>query len=66
MTKKIKLELSLTEMHAIIDMIDSLEGMLGGSSDDNEDAEGVLGFDKETLRTIKIFDKMFKRNGYKR
>ena len=66
MAAKIKLELSVSEMAAIVDMIDSLEAMVGCSGKDDENMDGSLSFDKETHRTIKIFDRMFKRNGYKR
>jgi hypothetical protein len=66
MSAKLKIEMSVYEMAAIIDMIDSMEAMIDGSGDDNENMEGSVSFDKETKRTIKIFDKMLKRNGYKR
>ncbi len=53
---KIKLELTEAEFRAVIDLADTISAMIGVGSD----------FDIEGNKNIKAFDRMMKRNGYKR
>jgi hypothetical protein len=66
MAKKYNLEITAREMEALLDMVSTIESEIGGSAEANETAEGVGSFDVIQTKNLRIFDKMLKRNGYKR
>ena len=55
MTKKIKLELTERQLEALIDITDTIAGMIGTGSD----------FDLMEKEVI-LIDRMLKKNGYER
>lgn len=63
MAKKIKLEFTKLEMDSMIDIIETIESMYGSSDGKGTDQPD---WDDEMRKEIKQFDKMLKRNGYKR
>lgn len=56
MAKKIKLEMTEPQFSAMCDMVDTISAMLGEGSN----------FTIEQSKNIKLFDRMLKKNGYKR
>tara|TARA_R110002167_G_scaffold81296_5_gene222700 strand:- start:1472 stop:1648 length:177 start_codon:yes stop_codon:yes gene_type:complete len=56
MAKKYKLELTESQFLAMIDLADTIEGMIGEGGD----------FSKEASRNLLFFDRMLETNGYKR
>ena len=62
MAKKIKIELTTLEMEAILNIVTSIESMLGCAEPD----ENGNSWDTDMIKSIKKIDYMLKRNGYKR
>ena len=56
MAKKIKLELTEAQFLAMIDLADTISALRGGDID----------FTDEANKNLRLFDRMLKKNGYKR
>ena len=56
MGKTIKLELTEPQFNATLDMVDTISAMLGEGSD----------FTDVNNKNVRLFDRMLKKNGYKR
>ena len=56
MAKKIILELTEAQFLATLDLADTISGMLGEGGD----------FTEEQAKNVRLFDRMLKKNGYKR
>jgi hypothetical protein len=54
--EKIKLELTEPQFRAVINLVDSISAQIGSGGD----------IDIEWNQNIKLFDRMMKKNGYKR
>ncbi len=55
--KKIKIEMTESELSAIVCLMDDISAMCGGTEQDTTD---------NWKKQIKLIDKMLNRNGYKR
>lgn len=51
-------------MSAMLNIITTIEGMIGGS--DNETSDDLTDWDTDMKKSIKKFDSMLKKNGFKR
>ena len=56
MAKKIKLELTESQFHSLIDVIDTVSAMVGFDLD----------FSEEQTKNVRLLDRMLLNNGYKR
>ena len=56
MSKKIKLELTEAQFYAMIDLADTISAMRGVGAE----------FTEEANKNLRLFDRMLKKNGYKR
>ena len=56
MAKNIKLELTEAQFCAMVDLADTISAMCGEGGD----------FSKEAEKNVRLFDRMLKKNGYKR
>jgi len=56
MKERINLELTKSEFEAMIDLADTISAMRGVGTD----------FDKKANKNLRFFDRMLRRNGYKR
>ncbi|MHB8871590.1 MAG: hypothetical protein ACYC5G_04000 [Candidatus Doudnabacteria bacterium] len=64
MGAKINLKITQLEMSHLLDIVTTVEGMIGGS--DNGKSDDLVDWDTQMTTNIKKFDSMLKRNGFKR